>query len=212
VGSGEILNTFTIGEALGYGWKGLWKNLGPLIIVGLAAVGIQLVFAAVASQVDATFLKAVLSFVGSIIAIMIVLGWIRVGLAITRGEPIELGSVFTFDGWLRYAIASILFNLGVYIGFILLVIPGIIFATVFGFYGWLIVDKDAGIGDSFSRSAEITKGNRWNIFALSIVLLLMNIVGLVLLVVGVLFTAAISLVSLAYVYRVISGEQPVALD
>ena len=119
--------------------------------------------------------------------------------------------MFVFDGWLRYVIASILFNLGVFIGVFLLVVPGIIFATVFGFYGWLIVDKDAGVGDSFSRSAEITKGNRWNLFAFSIVLLLMNIVGLLLLVVGVIFTAAISLVSLAYVYRVISGEQPVAV-
>ena len=205
------MNTFTIGEALGYGWKGFWKNLGPLVIVGLAVIGIQLVFSAVSYQVDSAFLRAVVSFVGSVISITIVLGWIRVGLAITRAEPIELSSVFVFDGWLRYVIASILFNLGVFIGVLLLVVPGIIFATVFGFYGWLIVDKDAGVGDSFSRSAEITKGNRWNLFAFSIVLLLMNIVGLLLLVVGVIFTAAISLVSLAYVYRVISGEQPVAV-
>ena len=208
----EKLNTFTIGEALGYGWKGFWKNIGQLIVVGLAVVGIQLVFAWVGSQVDSGFLGSVVGFVGSVISIIIVLGWIRAGLAITRGESIELGSVFTFDGWFRYAIASILFSLGLAIGLILLVIPGIIFATVFGFYGWLIVDKGAGIGDSFSRSAEITKGNRWNIFALSIVLLLLNMVGLLLFVVGLVFTAGISLVTVAYVYRIISGEQPVAID
>ena len=56
-----------------------------------------------------------------------------------------------------------------------------------------------------SRSAEITKGNRWNLFALGLVLLLVNLVGLLLFVVGVLFTMGISLVTLAYVYRVQGG-------
>ena len=206
------MNTFTIGEALAYGWKGFWKNLGPLVIVGLAVVAVQVGFSVLSSQLDSGFLLGVVSFAGSVIAILIALGWIRIGLAITRDEPIELGAMFMFEGWLRYVIATFLFSLGLYIGLILLVIPGIIFAVVFGFYGWLIVDRDAGIGESFSRSSEITKGNRWNLFALGLVLLLVNMVGLLLLVVGVVFTAGISLVTLAYVYRVISGESPVVLD
>lgn len=205
------MNSFTIGDALGYGWRGFWKNLGPLLIVAVAVFAVQLILNAIGTQVDSSVGVGLLNFVGWVISIVIALGWIRVGLSITRGETVEVADMFRFDGWLRYVVASILFGIGVGIGLVLLIVPGIIFGIVYGFFGWVIVDRDAGVGDAFTRSAEITRGNRWNLFALGLVLILVNLVGVLLFLVGVLFTMGISLVTLAYVYRVISSEEPAAI-
>lgn len=58
------------------------------------------------------------------------------------------------------------------------------------------------------RSAEITRGNRWQLFGFLIVLLLLNIVGLLALVIGVLITSAVSILALAHVYRRLDGAVP----
>jgi uncharacterized membrane protein len=59
------------------------------------------------------------------------------------------------------------------------------------------------------RSAQITRGARIRLLGLSVVLLLLNLAGFVVCVVGLVVTYAISAVALAYVYRLLSG-QPVA--
>ena len=55
--------------------------------------------------------------------------------------------------------------------------PGIIFAVAFGFYGFVIAERGEGVGviDSLKESADLTRGNRWQLFGLGIVLLLINL-------------------------------------
>jgi len=79
---------------------------------------------------------------------------------------------------------------------------------VFGFYGFVIAERGDGVGvtESLKRSADITRGNRWNLFGLGVVLLLINIVGALLCFVGLLFTLGISILAWAYAYRTLSGE------
>lgn len=88
------------------------------------------------------------------------------------------------------------------IGLILLIVPGIILAIIFVFYGFHIVDTGSTdpIG-ALRRSAEITRGHRWQLFLLGLVLLGINILGLLALIIGVLFTSGISLLAIAHVYR-----------
>ena len=98
---------------------------------------------------------------------------------------------------------------GVAIGLVLLIVPGIIFAVIFGFYGWGLVDGVVDDGVSALRhSAEITRGHRWQLFGFAIVLILFNLLGLLALVVGVLITSAVSILALAHVYRQLAGGAP----
>jgi uncharacterized membrane protein len=205
------LNTFSIGDAISYGWRGFWKNIGPLILIAIVVFVINLVFSLIASPIDNFFLRFVIQIIGWIVALLISLGWIRVALRVTAGERPEVANLFQFDGFPVYIGASIVFGIAAGIGFLLFIIPGIIVYLFWGFYGFVIADRgeSATFGEAFSRSVEITKGNRWNLLGFGIVLLLINLVGLLLCGIGVLFTSGISLVAIAYVYRTISG-QPVA--
>jgi hypothetical protein len=66
---------------------------------------------------------------------------------------------------------SILFGIGVTLGFVLLIVPGIILLLMWAVaVPALVIERD-GIFAAFSRSAQLTKGAKWKIFGLFLVLL-----------------------------------------
>lgn len=66
---------------------------------------------------------------------------------------------------------SILMSLGLMIGFILLFIPAIILALMWIVAIPALVEEDSGVIAAFGRSRYLTKGSRWQILALMIVML-----------------------------------------
>jgi len=89
-----------------------------------------------------------------------------IGDCIARG----LGSV------VPVIIGSILLSLGIMIGLIFLIVPGIILALMWWVYVPAIVVEGKGIIEAFGRSRELTRGRRWHILGLVIVLLILMIV------------------------------------
>jgi uncharacterized membrane protein len=95
----------------------------------------------------------------------------------------------------------------VFFGFVLCIIPGVILAIMWQFSGYVIVENPStGPVDALRRSAEITRGNRWQLLALGIVLIGINLVGLVACGVGLIFTYGITVVTLGYAYKTLSGQ------
>jgi uncharacterized membrane protein len=169
---------------------------------------VQLAFSALSSSLDSGAARLLLEIVGNLVSLLITLGWMRVALEITNGVKPEIGDVFKAQGYWPFILASILFFIGTVIGLILLVVPGLIFVATFGFYGFVIAQRGDGVGvlESLQRSHEVTRGHRWHLFGMAIVLVLVNIVGLLACGVGVIFTSGITLIAWAYAYRVLSGE------
>jgi uncharacterized membrane protein len=201
-----------IGDAVNYGWTAYWKNVGALVVIALVVIAVNIVIGLIAGATGNVAFQIVIQFIGFLASMLISLGWIRVSLDVTRGVKPEVADLFKFDGYGPYIGASILFAIGFYIGLILLIIPGIIFAVAFGFYGFVIAERGDGVGviDSLKESADLTRGNRWQLFGLGIVLLLINLVGALLCVVGLIFTLGITIIAWAYVYRTLRGESVAA--
>jgi len=63
----------------------------------------------------------------------------------------------------------ILWGLAVIAGFLLLVVPGVILATIWYVIIPVAVVERPGIVAAFSRSAELTRGNRWRVFGIMLV-------------------------------------------
>jgi len=79
---------------------------------------------------------------------------------------------------------TFLWAFGVGIGFVLLIVPGIILLMMWAVAVPALVVERQGVFASFSRSNELTKGARWRIFGLSLLLLVIYwllsvVVGLV---------------------------------
>lgn len=64
---------------------------------------------------------------------------------------------------------SILAGLGVGLGFVLLIVPGIMLAVLWSVVVPSQVAEKTGVMKAFSRSRELTRGHRWSIFGLMVI-------------------------------------------
>src|SRR5690606_953067 len=85
--------------------------------------------------------------------------------------------------------------------FILIAIPILFFTIRLCFVVCFIVDQDSGSSESISQSWTLTKGHSRLIFMLFVIMLVLNIVGAMALLVGLLFTVPFSSVILIITYR-----------
>jgi uncharacterized membrane protein len=200
---------FTISDAVTYSWNACLRNAGPYLLVSLVVfVGNAIVVVLAAANNNAG-LQLAFELLGALIDLLLVLGLIRASLDVVEGRTPRLGEVFRPEGYGPYIIASIFFLVGTYLGVILLVVPGVIFATIFQFYGYVVAEHpDIPATLALRRSAEITRGARTRLIGLAVVLLFLNLAG-VMCIVGLVVTYGMSALALAYAYRVLS-DQPIA--
>ena len=88
-----------------------------------------------------------------------------------NGKQIDLGGALAVG--LRFFFpllgVAILMGIGVGIGFILLIVPGVILTVMWVVTAPAVVIEKRGIFESFQRSRDLTRGNRWMIFAILLV-------------------------------------------
>lgn len=72
---------------------------------------------------------------------------------------------------------GILGGIGIAIGFVLLIIPGLILITIWAVIVPVIVIERAGVFDSFGRSREVVRGNGWRVFGVLVVLFVISAVA-----------------------------------
>lgn len=122
----------------------------------------------------------VASVVASLSMITIVLwppfhfGLARMALKVARGERVEAGEVWPgMDHAIKAIILFLIIGVGVTIGSMLLIIPGLLFGFFTGLAPFIMASEDTSAIDALKRSFEMVKSN-W-----VIVLIGMLITGLV---------------------------------
>jgi hypothetical protein len=95
-----------------------------------------------------------------------------------RGQKAGVGECIArgLTAMLPVIVASILFSLAMVIGLFLLIVPGVIILLMWWVYVPAIVVEGKGIFGSFGRSAELTKGRRWRILGLLLVVFVIIII------------------------------------
>lgn len=73
----------------------------------------------------------------------------------------------------RVAGASVLAAIGISIGFVLVIVPGLFLLTIWCLIVPVIVLESAPIGTAFSRSRQLVHGNGWNVFGVIVVMVLL---------------------------------------
>ncbi len=159
---------------------------------GIAIVGLMLIF----------------TFINIAISVFLEAGLHLLLLRVARGQSAEIADVFAGGRFFwRYFWGTLLFQFMMGIGFLLLIIPGIVLALMFWPLFYVIIDRDTGVIDALSRAREVTQGNY-----LVVVLLFLAGMGIILLGVfpgcgfGLLFTIPLSLLLWAVAYCAMSGQ------
>jgi MFS family permease len=118
----------------------------------------------------ATLLAFVVGIVGSFWLQGVVVGAVADIQDERRDE--SLGSLFGKVGPVlgRLVLAGVLAAIGIGIGLLLLVVPGLILLTIWSLVIPVIVLERTGVLESFGRSRELVRGHAWRVFAIIVLL------------------------------------------
>lgn len=153
-------------------------------------------------------------FVVPIITLIIVgMEFTKTAVRFVDGREHEQGD-FDFFSYppvaLKYLAGAILYGLIILGGMILFIVPAIIWGIKFQFFGHFIIDQGAGPIKALQRSARITKDVKWNLLLFGVLLIGMNLLGMLVLLIGMTVTCPISIVATAFVYRKLLAQTGVA--
>lgn len=196
--------TFSATEALSFGWqtfKGNWKFLISLLII-IGAIVIVPETVAGALQETNPLLSLAFSFGSTILQIILLMGAIRITLEfIDQKKPSYEHLFSSYPLIIKFVMGTILYQLIVVLGFLLLIIPGIYWAIKYQYVGYLIVDKGIGPRGALSKSGALTEGIKIKLILFGLLLGLIVILGALALGVGLFVAIPVVMLATTYVYR-----------
>lgn len=201
---------FSKGEAIRFGWTTTKDNLSLFIkiLLPVAFIFIGLGIMREALEESAPVASFAISMVSWIFGIFIGMGFIKIVLDLVDGRKPIMDQFFSQRLlFFKYFWTSILYGLIVFAGFLLLIIPGLIWIFKYQFAAYLVIDKGIGPRDAIRRSGRITQGAKWDLFLLSILLQWINMAGILFFVVGLFITIPVSMLATAYVYRTLLNQE-----
>lgn len=216
--------SFRISDALAYGWTAYWRNVGPMVLIALAVVAVNLVLGQLGRVDDSLGSQIALQGLSFVVGIVLAMGLVRASLAVCNGERPEPAMLLQTDSFGAYLRASLLFGLAVAI---VAIVPTLVldsigagavglgigsFAAIavvlaLQLYGYVVIaEPGTGAIHALIRSYAMTRGHRWQLFGLVLMLGLVLLAGLAMCFVGVIFSYGIVAVTLAYTYRALNDE------
>lgn len=203
-------------EVFSFAWKRLtgdfWYFVGLFAIVLATSILISGLSEAL-QRSGAHLAGVILSILGYAIQLLFGLGLISVSLKMYDGEKPSYKELYLHGTlfW-QYLGVTVIYSLAMLVGFILLVIPGIWVTCTYFFAPYVLFEKKIGIKEAFKESARLTKGNKWKIFGLFIINILLSLLGFVVFGVGLLVTMPLTLMAYVYVYKQLSTkDDPVVI-
>lgn len=201
---------FFIGEALGVGWKKTKEHLGYLIVLMVVAVLLTLapdiLGGFLADNVHEIF-GPIMAIIGFIVQFFIGMVMILVSLKILDGEQMTADDIKALlPKALAFFVSGLLYSLIVFFGFILLVVPGVIWSIKYRYFAYFIVERGAGPIEALKLSSEATRGVKWDLLGFGFATGMVVVLGLLALVVGLVVAMPTVMIAQAYVYRMLAGR------
>ena len=160
----------------------IWNLLWPLLIIGVLEGVLNNIFGGSSNQalvnLDLSNLdvnaisdsikttSSPISFIINIIFSVINIAYLKYVLDFVRTGKFDANSIIEClkTKWLNLLIVSLLTGIATTIGFMLLIVPGVIVAIGLGMAGLIVIDSDLSAIDALKKSWEMMKGYKWNYF------------------------------------------------
>lgn len=222
----EIQNCSSAFSCYGFAWRKMWKYFLELLLVTIVSFIVTIpTFGFWEGSGDFPFLHSMsidLVFIGFqgpavfiLFGILFTLlfqwpleyGIAFVNLKAARNEKVEVKDMFSvFQNYWNAVFANLLVAVIIGFGFMLLIVPGIIFACKLAFVPYLIVDKKMEAVEAVKKSWKITNGNSFTIFIIGLLVIFVSILGLIFFGVGIIVAIMwIRLTFAAFYYHVSSN-------
>jgi uncharacterized membrane protein len=146
------------------------------------------------------------------IVIVCVTAYIQVGVAlysleIYKGKKVGLETIFSRFNGFKPIIFTLIYTLIVFLGLVLLVVPGIILGLMYSQVFYILADDpDIGVTEAFNMSSKMMKNNMWQLFMLNLEALLYFIAGIFTLLIWWVWLVPRYYVAFAGFYEAIKNE------
>lgn len=168
----------SVGGVLGQAWQLYTKFFARFFVVAaIVFLVVNLINAVLGSVIGSSagiaFLVAIISMVVSLVGTF----WLQ-GALVYAVEDVRDGRVDSSIGELfervrpylgTLIVAGLLAGLGIAIGLVLLIVPGLVLLTWWCLIVPVIVLEEKQVGEAFTRSRELVSGNGWTVFGIVIV-------------------------------------------
>ncbi len=238
---GQPAPQFDVGDAFNWSWKTFTNNATALVVPALvyfAIVGVlialtALVPSALGQQTSTTFTDETGQTFGTTnvtlgpasFAVMVVgyiltflaaavmhAGFLSGCLELADGRPVTIGSFFKPRNLGRVLLTALLIALGTWIGLILCIIPGLVFAFLAVFAIPFVVDRSVTPFEALKASFTTVRSNIGSTVLSWLVQTAALVVGEVLCLVGLVVGFPVAQLVLTYTYRKLSGGQVVPVQ
>lgn len=206
--------------SFGYGWQQLWKYFLHLFLIGVIAwVASIPAWGPIGGEQGFTTAGFVVLNLLATAYWLLVLPVVNYGadwmyLRFMRDEPASAADMFQGfkKGYLNIVLANLLVYAIIGIGFLLLVVPAIIFACRLSFVTYLVMDKGLDPVAAIEKSWFMTRGHGWRIFGMYLLSLVLIICGFALLLVPGLFALLWAGAAFASLYHAVDLEDQERLN
>lgn len=201
-------HAFTNKQAIRFGYETFKKNWKFLVIsffIVLVVGMIPSILQDNAVENNQDTLSFVFSLLGWFVQAVTSIGLIIICLKLVDGKKPLLEDIYShYRLTFNYILGSIIYGAVCLVGFILLIVPGIIWGIKYQYTTYLIVDKKMGPIEAFKKSGQLTKGVKLKLFYLGLLFVGIMLLGILALGVGILVAWPIISLSSAFVYRKLS--------
>lgn len=187
---------FEIKEAISFGWEQMKKNFMFFVVFLILTVLIQSIFS---SMHGFNLGRSIISF---IVSTLISLATTKIALDAANKKTVDFNGIReSLQYYFNFLVVTILVSVIAMAGFILLVVPGFIWATQYSMAPFLVIDKKMSPMEALRESSKITAGKKMQLFVFYFVLLLVVIAGALALGIGLFATVPTAFVASAFVYN-----------
>lgn len=196
-------------SSFGNGWRQMFKYFLELLLIGIIGWVIGIPSGATVWAEGAAVAAGILVFFALFYGFLII-GPVDYGVSFAhlkaaRGDKLEITDMFAgFRNYWNAVFANLLVGVIIFIGFILLIIPGIIFACKLAFTPYLVVDQKMDVIEAIKVSWSMTRGHAWKVFFIGLLAIPIVIVGLVLFIIGIIPAIMWIRLTLASLYHAVS--------
>jgi hypothetical protein len=179
------------GNSFSHGWATMKKYFIELLLAFFVYLMMSLPMGVAATMVDPEGFSDVYFPFFNFIYSLIVMSPISFGISYlflkaVRGETFKVQEIFyAFQQIWNIVLANLLLMLIIGLGFVLLIVPGIIFACKLVFVPFLVMDRKLDAVEAIKKSWAMTKGHGWKIFGMGVMSFFIVLAGIICLVVGI---------------------------
>ncbi len=201
-------------QLFGESWDIFKKNWGSILltifIFGFISWVVSFVQNMFQTQ-EGSLLETGLALVSYVISLWLGMGFIKFTLNLVDDKESSYRDLFSgvesFKHIGKYFLITVIAGLLTFVGYLLLVIPGIILTFGLYFVAFVAYENKNTIGGALSYAWKLTRGYKWKIFLFMLLSILVGLLGLLALGVGLFVAIPVMALANALFYRKLQGLQ-----